>query len=241
VLKILLIEKDPVDAAWITELIKEKRPTIEVVHSASLPHALSVRAQQRIDSVFVSARPEGDAASIRSAVGVPADVCGIDRNQPVHQAQREATIVPRPELPWLAEPEEQPVMMGPVAEVMMLEMRHMAEPEHEVAIVELEHETALAEVTEVSRLEVWDMSGLECETTVAEVPEVPRLEGPRLSQEAPVVELEAMVSQVQLRASVPREMAKTEAAVTSLGWLRRHAKRRQDGCEQHDLAHRVTT
>jgi hypothetical protein len=105
-----------------------------------------------------------------------------------------AAIVPRPELPWLVEPEEQPVMMVPVAELMMLEMRHMAEPEHEVAVAEFEQQTALAEVAEVSRLEVWDMSELECETTVAEVPEVPRLEGPRLSQEAPVVELEAMVS-----------------------------------------------
>jgi hypothetical protein len=110
-----------------------------------------------------------------------------------------AAIVPRPEVP-LVEPEEQPVMV-PVAEVMMLEMRHMAEPEHEVA--ELEHETAPAEVTGMSRLEVWDMSEFECETTVAEVPEVPRLEKPRLSKGATVVELEAVVSQVQLRRSVP--------------------------------------
>jgi hypothetical protein len=104
----------------------------------------------------------------------------------------EIAILPRPELPWLVEPEEQTAMV-PVAEMTMLE-RHMAEPEHEVA---------LAEVPEVSRLEVWDTSELECETTVAEVAEVPRLERARLSKDATVVELEAMVSKVQLRPSIP--------------------------------------
>jgi hypothetical protein len=71
-------------------------------------------------------------------------------------------------------------MMVLVAEVTMLEMRHMAEPEHEIPVAELEHET-----------------------TLAEVPEVPRLERTILSKEAPVVELEAIVSQLQLRASMP--------------------------------------
>jgi hypothetical protein len=114
-----------------------------------------------------------------------------------------AAIVPRPELPWLVEPEEQPLMMVPVAEMRTLEARHMAEPEHEVAIAELEHQTALAEVPEVSRLEMRDMSKLGCKATVAEVPEVTRVESPRLSEEATVLGLEAMVSQVQLRASMP--------------------------------------
>jgi hypothetical protein len=114
-----------------------------------------------------------------------------------------AAIMPWPELPWLVEPEEHPVMMVLVAEVTMLEMRHMAEPEHEIPVAELEHETALAEVPEVPRLEVWDMSELERATTVAEMPEVPRLERTILSKEAPVVELEAIVSQLQLRASMP--------------------------------------
>jgi hypothetical protein len=69
--------------------------------------------------------------------------------------------VPWPEPLWLVEPEEQPlVMMVLVAEVTMLEMRHMTEPEHEVAIAELEQQTALAEVPEVSRLEARDMSEL---------------------------------------------------------------------------------
>ena len=49
-----------------------------------------------------------------------------------------ATIVPRPEPPWLVEPEEQLVMMVPAAELTMLE-RHMAEPEHDIAVAELEH------------------------------------------------------------------------------------------------------
>jgi hypothetical protein len=48
----------------------------------------------------------------------------------------------------------------PVAEVTMFE-RHMTEPEHEVAIAELEHQTASAEVPEMPRLEVWAMSELE--------------------------------------------------------------------------------
>ena len=93
-------------------------------------------------------------------------------------------------------------MMVPVTELTMLE-RHMAEPEHNIAVAELEHQTALAEVPEVSRLEPWNMSELGSKTTVAEVPEVPRLERTMLSKDATVVELEAMVAQVQLRASVP--------------------------------------
>ena len=80
------------------------------------------------------------------------------------------------------------------------------------------------------------MSELGCKTTLAEVPEVPRLERTMLSKDATVVELEAMVSQVQLRRRVRREMAGTEAAVACLGWLQRHSERRYDGCE-HDLAH----
>jgi len=93
-------------------------------------------------------------------------------------------------------------MMMPLAEVTMFE-RHMAESEHEVAVAELEHQTALAEVAEVSRLEPWDMSELGRETTMAEVPEEPRLERPRLPNEATVVELQPVVSQVQLRHRVP--------------------------------------
>jgi hypothetical protein len=90
-------------------------------------------------------------------------------------------------------------MMVPAAEMTVLEMRHMTEPEHEVAVAELEHETA----AEVPRLEVRDMPELRGKTTVVEVPEVTRLERPRRSKEATVVELEAMVSRVQLRASGP--------------------------------------
>jgi hypothetical protein len=112
-------------------------------------------------------------------------------------------------------------MMVPMAEVTMFE-RQMTEPEHEVAVAGLEHQTALAEVPEVSRLEPWDMSELGWKTTVAEVPEVPWLERPRLPNEPTVVELESVVSQVQLRPSVPWEMAKPEAAVTCLRNLRCH-------------------
>jgi hypothetical protein len=119
--------------------------------------------------------------------------------------------------------------------------RHMTEPEHEVAIAELEHQTALAEVPEVSRLEPWDVSELGRKTTVAEVPEVTRLERPRLPNEAAVVELEAMMSQVQLRPRVRREMARTEASVTCLGWLRRYCQCRHDSSEHHHFAHRVAS
>jgi hypothetical protein len=70
-----------------------------------------------------------------------------------------AAIVSRPEPPWLIEPEEQPAMVVPVAELTMFE-RHVTEPEQEVAVAELEHQTALAEVPKVSRLEPWDMSEL---------------------------------------------------------------------------------
>jgi hypothetical protein len=58
-----------------------------------------------------------------------------------------------------------------------------------------------------------------------------------LSKDAAVVELEAMVSQVQLRPRVPREMARTEASVTCLGWLRRYCQCRHDSCEHHHFAH----
>jgi hypothetical protein len=84
----------------------------------------------------------------------------------------EVAIVPRPELPWRLEPEEQTAMMTRVAEVTVLE-RHVAEPEHDVAVAELEHQPALAEVTEVSRLEVSDIFELGCKTVLAEVSEAP--------------------------------------------------------------------
>ena len=86
--------------------------------------------------------------------------------------QGKAAIVPRPELPWRLEPEGQTAMMMRVAEVTVLE-RHVTGPEHEFTVAELEHQTGLGEVPEVSRLEVWDMSELGCKTTAAEVPEVP--------------------------------------------------------------------
>lgn len=64
-LRILLIEDDPTDATWITELIKKICPTSEVLHSASLPEAFSALAQQPVDTVFVSVHPDGEAPSIQ--------------------------------------------------------------------------------------------------------------------------------------------------------------------------------
>jgi hypothetical protein len=72
----------------------------------------------------------------RHALAVPVKAAPI--------LEGKAVIVPRPELPWQVEPEEQPMMMVPVAQVTMLEMRRMTEPEHEVAVPELQHQTALA-------------------------------------------------------------------------------------------------
>ena len=89
----------------------------------------------------------------------------------------------------------------------------MTEFEHSVPVAELEHQAALAEVL--------------------------RLERRTLSKDATVVELEAMLSQVQLRPRVRREMAKTEASDTCLGWLRRHSKCRHHSCEHHHFVHRV--
>jgi len=110
-------------------------------------------------------------------------------------------IVPWPEPRWLVEPEEQPVLLVPVAELTVLEMPHVPEPEHDVAVGKLQHQPGLPEV---SRLKPWRMPELEPKTTALGVPEVPRLERPRLANEAPaVVQLEALVSQVQLRRGVP--------------------------------------
>jgi hypothetical protein len=114
-------------------------------------------------------------------------------------------------------------MTVPVAEVMVLETWHMAELEPQIAVAELEHATTPAEVTEVPRFEAWGMSELECGTAVAEVA---RLESPRLSKDTPAVELEALVSQVQLRPGVSRKMPKAEVAVSCLGRLRYDPERR---------------
>ena len=62
-LRILLIEDDRIDAAWITELIHEKGPGTEVVHSASLPQALFALAQVPLDAVFISVHPDSRTAS----------------------------------------------------------------------------------------------------------------------------------------------------------------------------------
>jgi hypothetical protein len=89
----------------------------------------------------------------------------------------------------------------------------MTEFEHSVPVAELEHQAALAEV--------------------------PRLERRTLSKDATVVELEAMLSQVQLRPRVRGEMARTEASVTCLDWLRCHCQSRHHSCEHHHFVHRV--
>jgi DNA-binding NarL/FixJ family response regulator len=94
-LKILLIEDDPIDAAWITELIHEKGLGAEVAHSASLSHALVVLAQQPTDAVLISVHPKGGRASteicrelVSRANGRPVvalvDVAELDHAAGVH-------------------------------------------------------------------------------------------------------------------------------------------------------------
>jgi len=58
-------------------------------------------------------------------------------------------IVPRSKRPGLIEPEERHLMLMPVAEVIGLEKRDMAEPEERIAVAELEHEAALCKVAEM--------------------------------------------------------------------------------------------
>jgi hypothetical protein len=63
-LRLLLIDDDPIDLGWFTELIHTKCPGNEVVPSASLREAFLVLAQQMPDAVFVSVNPDGRTASI---------------------------------------------------------------------------------------------------------------------------------------------------------------------------------
>jgi CheY-like chemotaxis protein len=98
-LKILLIENDPIDAAWIAELIHQKSPGAEVAHSASLTDALLVLAQQPIDAIFVSVHPDGETASteicrelVRRADGRPI-IALIDVAQQDHAADVHVTGV----------------------------------------------------------------------------------------------------------------------------------------------------
>jgi hypothetical protein len=182
--------------------------------------------------------------SRRRAVVQPAIMAAMRTRQALAEPMRatpifegRATIVPRREPPWLVEPEDQPVMMVPVAEVMMLETRHMTEPEHDIAVAELQHQPSLPEVSEVARLEAWGVPELEWRTTVAKCPKGRDLNG-RDFPTPPVVELQALVSQVQLRRGVPWEMPKTETTFSCLGWLRYHPQRRHDSCEHHHFAHR---
>jgi CheY-like chemotaxis protein len=55
-LRILLVEDDPVDAAWLTELVKEKCLAAEIIQTPSLPDAFAALDQQPIDTVFLSIR-----------------------------------------------------------------------------------------------------------------------------------------------------------------------------------------
>jgi hypothetical protein len=93
----------------------------------------------------------------------------VVRRNPVPISEGKVPTVPRPKRPGLIEPEERTRVSIPVAEVIGLEKRDMAEPEERLAVAELEHEAALSKVIEMSRFELWNMSELEHEIPVAEV------------------------------------------------------------------------
>ena len=117
-------------------------------------------------------------------------------------AKGEAATVPRRKGQRVAEFEEWAAMPG--AERLGLEVRDMPEPECETPMIA--EPTLVAEATEMSRLEVWDMSELERkapiaelehEAPVAEVTEAPRLEVAVLPEEAAMVEFKAMMRQMK--------------------------------------------
>jgi hypothetical protein len=56
----------------------------------------------------------------------------LGRLMPIFEGK--AAIVPRPKRPKLIKPEEWPLMLRPVAEVIRLEKRYRGEPEHEIAV-----------------------------------------------------------------------------------------------------------
>ena len=98
----------------------------------------------------------------------------------------------------------------------MLELRQRIDLDHEVTAAELEHEPALAEVTEAPGREV----------------RMP-------AQQAALVELEATMRAMELCASVWRKVAKADAAIAGLGRRRCHRQCRQHCCEHHRPAHRL--
>jgi hypothetical protein len=90
--------------------------------------------------------------------------------------ETKAVVVPLPHVLQAIEPEEEAALAVSMSETARLEGKHMTEFEHSVPVTEPEHETSVAEVTEV-----------------------PPHEGLRLPKEATLVEHGATVSQVQLR------------------------------------------
>src|SRR5919106_1636571 len=147
------------------------------------------------------------------------------------------TVVPTLEASRAVEPGGQAAMALSVA--VRLEAREVAEFEREIPVAEFEHESPMAEVTEVPRLEVWGMSELEHEILMAEVTEVPRLDVSVFAEDAPLMELEAMMRPMKFCASMWGEMAEAYAAIAGLNRLRRHRNRRDHCCRHQDPAHRL--
>jgi hypothetical protein len=116
---------------------------------------------------------------------------------------------------------------------------HRCELEHDIALAEFEHEAALSKVAKTSWLAKCDMPELENEIPVVEATEGPWFETLRLRKEAAVVEIKAMLSQLQRWAKVAIEMARTKPALICLGWLRPHSQRCHYRYAKHDLGHRV--
>lgn len=59
VLRILLVEDDPVDAAWLVELLERSSPVPQIVRSGTLLKAFAVLHRHPLDAVLVSMRPNG--------------------------------------------------------------------------------------------------------------------------------------------------------------------------------------
>ena len=78
--------------------------------------------------------------------GVPGKVVSVFESK--------ATVVPRPEVPRAIKPEHEPGLAESLPEAVRLEVSDMTELKDKIPIAELEHQTAVAEVPEVPRLEV---------------------------------------------------------------------------------------
>jgi hypothetical protein len=130
--------------------------------------------------------------------------------------ESKATVAPRCYVPRVPETKVHSRMAAPMAQMAPLEMRQGSELQKEAAVAELEHQAAVPEVTEVTRLEVSVMA-----------------------ERVAVVVLEAMEGQMHPAAWGRREMAEAERALAGLARLRCQSQSHQGCREYHESAHRL--